>query len=253
MKRFNSVRSGVARLSTRSLLLIPVVALMAAGCSDEESDPGQQQTPLTSIRVLHLSPSAPAVDVFANMGATPVVEALGYLDGTAYLSIPEGTYDFDIAASGQPASSAVLSVPGLALEAGKSYTAVAYDELNAIKPLALVDDFSGLAAGNIRVRAIHTAAAVGTVDIWNIPAMGEAAKLYGDVPFGAVGDYLDLPAGAYTLGFDVDKDMVPDVIFDLPALPAGTIANVFAVSDAGGVHLVAQLQDGTIATIPPRS
>jgi hypothetical protein len=251
MKRFESVREGVARLSTRSLLLIPVVALMAAGCSDDESDPAQQQTPLTSIRVLHLSPTAPAVDVFANQGAAPVFQSLDYLSGTGYLNIPAGTYDFDISASGQPASSAVLSVSGLALEAGKFYTAVAFDELSAIKLLALEDDVSGLGAGNIRVRPIHAAAGVGTVDIWNIPSSGSPSKLYSDVPFGAIGAYLDLPAGAYTLGFDVNKDMVPDVIFELPTLPTGTIANVFAVSDAGGVRLAAQLQDGTVATVSP--
>jgi hypothetical protein len=253
MKRSQSIRAGLVKVSVSSLLLLPVLALMAAGCSNDDTDPGQQQAPLTSIRVLHLSPDAPSVDVFANGGTAPVVESLGFLKSTGYLEIPEGTYDFEISASGQPASAAVLNVSGLMLGTGKSYTAVAYDALGAIKPLALEDDFSGLASGNIRVRAIHTAAAVGAVDIWNIPAMGDPAKLYGDVPFGGVGAYLDLPAGAYTLGFDVDKDMVPDVIFDLPALPAGTIANVFAVSDASGVYLAAQLQDGTVATIRPRS
>jgi hypothetical protein len=238
---------------SRSFLLVPLVAALGAGCDSSDSTPGQQQQPLTEIRVLHLSPDAPAVDVFANVGASPVVKSLGFLEGTDYLDIPAGDYSFQISASGQPATSAVLDVSGLMLEAGKSYTAVAYDALSAIKPLALEDDFSGLASGDIRVRAIHTATAVGTVDIWNLPDMGDPAKLYAGVPFGGVGDYLDLPAGAYSIGFDVDADAVPDVIFDLPALPAGTVANVFAVSDSSGVYLVAQLQDGTIATIRPRS
>jgi hypothetical protein len=249
MKRIESVGSRVVRRSTRSLFLIPMVALLAAGCSDEESPPGQQQTPLTNIRVLHLSPTAPAVDVFANQGAAPVVESLDYLSGTDYLSIPAGSYDFDVAAAGQPASAAVLSVPDLALAAGKFYTAVAFDELSAIKPLAIEDDFTGLADGNIRVRAIHVASGVGTVDIWNLPAAGAAAKLYSDVPFGGVGEYIDLPAGAYTLGLDVDKDMIPDLTIALPELASGTVANVFAVADAGGVHLVAQFRDGAVAAI----
>jgi hypothetical protein len=43
------------------------------------------------------------------------------------------------------------------------------------------------------------------------------------------------------------------VLFDLPALPAGTVANVFAVNDtAGNVFLLAQLQTGDVARIDPR-
>ena len=115
-----------------------------------------------------------------------------------------------------------------------------------------VDDYEGLASGQIRIRAIHTAPAVGEVDIWNIPETGDPAPLYENVPFGAAGDYLDVPASAYTLGFDVDDDATPDVIFDVPALEAGTVANVFATNDdAGNVFLVAQLADGSTVRIDP--
>ena len=61
---------------------------------------------------------------------------------------------------------------------------------------------------------------------------------------------LELDAGAHRLGFDVDNDRTPDLRFDLPSLPAGSIANLFAVTDLGGeVWLQAQLQDGTVAAI----
>jgi hypothetical protein len=59
-----------------------------------------------------------------------------------------------------------------------------------------------------------------------------------------------LDAGAYTLGVDVDDDMTPDLTFVLPALPAGTFANVFAANDdAGDVFLVAELRDGSTVRI----
>jgi hypothetical protein len=130
---------------------------------------------------------------------------------------------------------------------------VAFGNLASIQALALMDDETNLAAGSIRVRAIHAAPGVGEVDIWNIPSTGSPSALYENVPFGVAGGYLDLPAGAYTLGFDVDDDASPDVLFDLPALPAGTVANVFAVNDtAGNVFLLAQLQTGDVARIDPR-
>jgi hypothetical protein len=205
------------------------------------------------VRAIHLSPDAPSVDIFVNDGDAPAFSDLAFGEGSDYASLTAGSYDFDVSPMGTTAGDSVLAIDGLSLAEGGAYTAVAYDSLeDGIKALLLMDDYSGLADGNIRVRAIHTAWSVGTVDIWNIPAEGDAGKLYDDVPFGAAGDYYDLPAGAYTLGFDVDEDMNPDVIFEIPALPAGTIANVFAVSDAmGAVTLRAQLQDGSVATISP--
>jgi hypothetical protein len=119
--------------------------------------------------------------------------------------------------------------------------------------MALVDDYEGLDAGSIRIRAIHAAESVGPVDIWVIPDMGAPSILYENVDFGVAGDYLDLPAAAYTLGFDLDDDATPDVIFDVPSLAAGTVANVFAVNDnMGSVSLQAQLEDGSLVQIDHR-
>lgn len=242
-----------------SSVFIALAALaLAGGCGDD--DGGAETVDMdastgmatASIRVIHLSPNAPEVDVFANAQPSPVVAALGFPQGTGYLEVPSGTYTFDVAAAGATPSDAVLSIEGLALAGDTFYTAVAIDELDSISALALVDDYSGLAEGDIRIRAVHAAPAVGEVDIWNIPAEGDPAPLYENVPFGVAGDALDVPAGAYTLGFDVDDDATPDVIFDVPALEAGTVANVFATNDgAGNVFLIAQLRDGSTVRIDP--
>src|SRR5688572_10788940 len=49
-----------------------------------------------------------------------------------------------------------------------------------------------------------------------------------------------------------DDDAVPDLTFELPELSAGTVANVFAVADAGEVFLLAQLPDGSTLRVEPR-
>jgi hypothetical protein len=152
---------------------------------------------------------------------------------------------------------AVLHAHGLDLMKDKAYTAVAYGALGSIAALALEDDLTAPAAGKIRVRAVHTAKDVPSVDIWLIA--DTPAKLYAGVPFGAAGDYLpELDADTpMTLGFDILDDMGvgdgdPDVLFDLPGLPAGTIATIFAVSDDSGVFLYALFADSTTARIDPR-
>lgn len=223
-----------------------------AGGSDAGGAGGASGDETARVRVLHLAPDAPDVDVFVNDGEDPVVQELGFPDGTDYLEVPAGTYDFDVAASGGTADDAVLSIDDLALDSGASYTAVAFDELDSIQALALVDDYEGLEEGDIRVRAVHVATGVGEVDIWNITDPGAPAPLYEDVDFGAAGDSIDVPAGAYSVGIDVDDDAVPDLAFDLPEIPAGTLVNLFAVADDADVFLLAQLPDGSTVRIDAR-
>jgi hypothetical protein len=242
MKRASTTFTGLALMA-----LIPLLAVPQTGCDDEKkTDPGTAR-----LRVIHLSPDAPAVDVWVNEDAV-AVDNLSFGEGTDYLSVDAGTYDFFVSPTGGLPEDSVIDIWAAMLMDKKSYTVVAYDSLATIKTLVLEDDESALAAGNIRVRAIHTAAGVGEVDIWSIPAMGVPSLIYENVGFGGAGTYLDLPAGALTLGFDVDDDAMPDLIFDVPALAAGTVANVFAVSDAMGVYLLAQMKDGSVVRIDPR-
>lgn len=219
---------------------------------DAGSSSGGDDEP-ARIRVLHLSPDARGVDVFVNGGDEAAVEDLEFPDGTPYLEVPAATYTFDVSPAGTSAEDAVLSIEDVELAEGGSYTAVAYDELDSISALALADDYGDLAGGEIRVRAVHVAAGVGEVDIWNVTEPGNPAPLYENLDFGAAGDALDVPAGAYTLGIDTDDDAVPDLTFELPELAAGTVANLFAVADDSEVFLLAQLPDGTTLRIDPRA
>lgn len=74
------------------------------------------------IRVVHLSPDAPNVDIYA-AGAGVVVPDLAFKAAGNYLPLDAASYDLEVRAAG--ASTAVLSLPGTALEAGKVYTAFA--------------------------------------------------------------------------------------------------------------------------------
>jgi hypothetical protein len=225
----------------------------SGGDGEPQAGAGGAPAEPARIRVLHLSPDAPGVDVFVNGADDAAVEGLEFPDGTPYLEVPAATYTFDVAPEGTSANDAVLSIEDVALAAGASYTAVAYDELESISALALADDYDGVADEDIRVRAVHTAAGVGEVDIWNVTDPGNPVPLYEDLDFGDAGDALDVPAGAYTLGIDTNDDAVPDLTFQLPELEGGTAANLFAVADGSDVFLLAQLPDGATVRIDPRA
>lgn len=209
----------------------------------------EPQIPQGGIRVLHLSPDAPNVDVFVNENDEPAITNLRFGDGTETIKLPAGSYRFDVSATGTPRSAAVITVEEFELQRDRDYTIVAYDRLSAIKPLVVEDDFSSVSGDNLRVRAIHVAANVREVDVYQVPEGALRTILAQNVVFGGVSDNLSLPVREYTIGLDIDDDSVTDIDYRLPLLPAGTIANIYAVSDLLNVFLVAQFADGSTARI----
>ena len=80
------------------------------------------------------------------------------------------------------------------------------------------------------------------MDLFSVGASGSLSPLLSNVDFGDFSDPLDLDAGAYTLGVDVNNDASPEIYFELPALEAGTLANVYVTQDSeGDLFALAQL------------
>jgi hypothetical protein len=210
--------------------------------------PANEAVPNARLRAFHLSPDAPAVDIFVN--GNLAIANTTFPAATAYAELPAGAYNIDVAPSGEDADATVLSVPGLELQAGRDYSAVAFGRLDNIQALALEDDRSPVSAGNIRVRAVHTADGVGQVDVLAIPGDGaENVLVYDDVDFGQFSASIEIPAAAITLGLDLDDDLMPEFTFDVPALPAGSVATLFAVLGSDGPFLFAATQ--TITAVLP--
>jgi subtilisin-like proprotein convertase family protein len=144
----------------------------------------------------------------------------------------------------------VLQLDEVNLAALTMYSAVAYDYLADIDALLLTDDASGLDPANTRAQVVHTAPDVPQVDIW---LLGDSpAELISDLDF-AANSTIDYPAGAISIGIDVDNDATPDLTFDLPDLGGGTFVDLYAVNEAGGspVFLLAHLPNGDTARINP--
>lgn len=194
---------------------------------------GEAVAPPAEIRVLHLSPDAPAVDAF--VGTVRAVEELVFTEGTPYLPVPSGETRFAVTPAGAERSAAVIDVGPISLDPETRYTAVAFNRLDAIEPLLLVDADQGIGRRNARVRFVHTGVHVGDVDVFLLPAAGAVVHLASDIEFGEAGATVDVNAGHYTLGFDLNDDHVLDAAFALPNLRRGEFSNIFAVSDAAGV------------------
>lgn len=220
-------------------ILVCASALATAGC-------GEGPPITTGLRVVHLSPDAPSIDAFVD-GAGPVVEGLSFGEGSDAVDIEPGQRAIQLAAAGSSADDAIVTLADVRVEEGVSYTAFAFGDAANIQAAAVEDSAQGLATGHVRVRVVHTAFGVGTVDVYAVPPGGEPDPIAVDLRYGTAAEPVDIPTDAFVAGIDANDDGTPDLLYSIPALPAGAVVNVFATSDGWGeVFLLAQLPSGTV-------
>jgi LPXTG-motif cell wall-anchored protein len=84
------------------------------------------------VRVVHLSPDAPAVDIKVAGGPT-LISNLAFGKDSGYLPVDAGTYDLQVVPAGKT-EPVVIDLKGTKLEAGKIYDVFATGELAKITP-----------------------------------------------------------------------------------------------------------------------
>ena len=183
----------IALLRRLALLMLPVLFIF--GCdNDDDNDNNDPQLQSSYVRVAHLSPDAPAVDVWVD--GNIVLEDVAYNGVSSYLELTEGSHQITVVAAGttQPAviSEAVTLMPNV------SYTVAATGLLAgtpAIDAWILTDDRTP-ASGQAKVRFAHASPDAPNVDIW---AVGGASPLFANVPFRSAGNYLTIAPGSVPL------------------------------------------------------
>jgi hypothetical protein len=174
--------------------------------------------------VVHLSPGAPAVDVWAD-GAVRI-PGLQYGTDSGYLPFPAGPHDVVITPAGG-AIDQVLWAGSLTVEAGLVYHAVATGTL-AVDDAAdfglaiFARTVGSWAAGLAIVEVIH--AAPGAPDVDLAPTGG--GPLVAGLPYGARSDDLTLPVGAY------------DFIVSPTGTTLATVAIIGAQVEAGHIYTI---------------
>jgi hypothetical protein len=149
-----------------------------------------------SLRVAHLSPNAPNVDVYVD--GTAVLEDVPFGAVSNYLTVPAGAHQVAITAAGDPDT--VVFDEELTVAAGTHYTAAAVGELGdmadrSFEVRVLEDDVTLPGDGMAKLRLVHTSPDAPAVDV-TVESTGDV--LYDGVAFGESG-YVTVPEGAYTI------------------------------------------------------
>lgn len=201
------------------------------------------------VRVAHLSPDTPPVDVFINGGK--VLANVPFTAISNYLNLATGTYNIKIFASvangqGTPAIEANVTVA-----TGKDYTIAALGKLANITAGVYLDDNTRPAAGKARLRVIHASPDAPAVDI---AVANGGPVLVPNLSFKDASGYLELPAGSYNL--EVRVAGTSTVAYTIPTLnlKGGAVYSAIAeglLTATPGFRVAAQLDEAFVGIPVP--
>lgn len=168
-------------------ILSVAFALALAGCGSDNDE--------ALLRVVHLSPDAPAVDVLVD--DQRVLAGVSYPQASDYLEVDNGVRQIRV----NVADTDTTVIDAAAdLAEGDSYTVIAANLVASIEPLVLVDTRGRSPSGTASVRVVHGAPSAPAVDVYvtepGADLSGATPALSG-VPFKAASGYLEVPAGDY--------------------------------------------------------
>jgi len=213
-----------------AVLAIAAAPLALAACGGDDDSPTAPSTPTAQLRVAHLSPDAPAVDVYVN--GSRAVSSAAFQDVTGYLTVPAGSANIRVTPAG--ASSPVVIDATVTLNPGASYTVAATGLLAGIQPIVLADDRG--TTSQAKVRFVHASPDAPAVDI----AVTGGPVLFANIPFREATPYPQVAPATY----------------DLEARPAGSSAVALQVEDVTlrsgtnyTIFAVGLLSNGTLSAL----
>lgn len=216
----------------------------------------------TQVNVNHLAPFADTLEgtaVSINVNETEVLTGVQYLQSSGYIELAEtgvapGTTMLDVFAPPGGDIAAITASVDLAADTFYSVTAIGDGANQPLSLLALADDNTAPADGNIKIRVIHAAPFAADINDTAASIRLDDGTVVGgldNVLFGTASGYLEIPAGNYDLNVST-ADGTTRLIDIAPLdLAAGTIVNVFATGDGVNqpVGAYAVFSDGTGANL----
>ncbi|HEU0213192.1 MAG TPA: DUF4397 domain-containing protein [Jiangellaceae bacterium] len=221
-----------------------IVVLIAA--STTVSLPAQAAPALGWIRLAHLSPDTPEVDVylssFGDADDPTVLRGVGYGMFSPYQQVPEGSYTVAMRLAGAPADEPAVLSTTVRILADSASTVAGMGQNADLRLVTLTDDLDAPAAGQSKVRVIQ--AAISAPEVVTV-TLGDTAP-GSDLEFTAATDYRDVPAGAAVMRVDSAGPIAEQTL----ELSAGSTYTVVVRDLAGGLGIVSILDFAAAQQIP---
>jgi hypothetical protein len=253
------ITNKMGRTAALGVAALVMLSFVGAGIATVGATSGQDDG-TAQVRVAHLSPDAPAVDVLVDGDAA--LEGVEFGTVSDYLELSAGEHTVTIQTS---ENETVVFEGNVTVEADTMYTVAAVGEVteDTFAPEIYVDDFEAPSDENASVRLIHASPDAPAVDV-TVESSG--AVLYDNVSFPNATDYATVPAGDYTLEIrpateDDDGEVVTTVDVSLEGgtvysaiaagylspdeAPADTPFEVILATDSGGEMMGTEMGNET--------
>ena len=189
----------MTRTPRRTVLGLGLAALTAAAAGLAfTAGPAAAATP-SYVRLAHLSPDTPNVDVYMTSYTRPqwklLIKGVGYGAVSPYQRVQPDRYAVSMRPAGAAASSPPVLSTNLNATSGRAYTVAGVGPYADLGLAVIDDDLTLPAAGQSRVRVIQGSARAGSVavDAANGPTVTS------DIAFSKTTGYAAVPAGKWTL------------------------------------------------------
>jgi hypothetical protein len=184
--------------SRRRQRAIAVVLVAMLGSLLVAATPAAAAGPVGYVRLAHLSPDTPDVDVYlsAVTGGTPQrFPGVGYGTVSTYLTVPTGTYAVAMRGAGAPQTDPPVLTTNVTVADGKAYTVAGVGKHADLGLKVIEDDLSLPPAGKAKVRIVQASvrAPVMTVSI------SGGATIADNIAFATTTEYLDVAPGRWAL------------------------------------------------------
>jgi hypothetical protein len=181
------------------LAVTPLLALGLSGVAASVAVPpaGAAGT-VGYVRLAHLSPDTPDVDVYLTSvagGQPQVFPGVGYGTMSTYLTVPTGTYAVAMRAAGAPATDPPVLTTNVTVADGRAYTVAGVGKHADLGLKVIDDDLSLPPAGRAKVRIIQASVRAPMLRVW----LANGPTIAGDIAFATTTEYLDVTPGSWTL------------------------------------------------------
>jgi hypothetical protein len=224
-------------LLAAAALLLGVPAAVAAHASSATTGTGW-------IRLAHLSPNTPAVDVylysFGDSSAQIVLHHVAYGTVSPYEAVTAGDYSVAMRAAGTSATSQPVLSTSVTVEADHAYTVAGMGPESGLR-LQVMDDDLTTPSGKALVRVIQASLKQQTVKV-----TCDGKTIVPKASFASVSSYQAIPAGTWTMAAIGSGGTATQSV----TLTAGTVHTLVVLDGSNGLELI-NLEDAAGAGKPP--
>ncbi len=199
------------------------------------------------LRLAHLSPDTPAVDVYVDSVTDPdtgiVLNGVGYGAVSEYQDVPPGEYTVSMREAGAEETAPPVLSTTVQVDEGSART-VAGVGLFADLGLTVIEDaLETPPEGEARVRVLAGAANAETLDV----ALEDGTEVASQLEFAATSEYVDVPAGSTGLQVAAEGGDPTDLPVDLEA---GAVYSLVVLDDAEGLTVQPVLDAASPGVVP---